>query len=345
MGDDPVGSSWDAVNAALATARHEVAAAAPDAETAAEGEAYVARILTTCLSDAFLGHLMSENGLSRALPTRGGPNPDYRMAFAGLDPARSYRLEGWLNASERVGVGTYSFGPGGSADISAYAAFDRTTVGEDGHFALDVAAGAEGPGTLPILPGARSIMMRVLHRDPGDEPARLVLSGGPPIRDLALAQGSTAAALGQVAQALTGSIRTFLEWSAVTSAARNAFHAEAPQMAQGVQGDPDTIYFLGSYDLAEGQWLEVTLPADLAGYWSLHAYNHWCEALPGAGIGDDRAAPDPDGSYRIAIGPSERGQTRNPIDTLGRRRGALIFRGIGTSAIAVPRTVLRGTGT
>jgi hypothetical protein len=141
-----------------------------------------------------------------------------------------------------------------SADVPALASFDFRALGdraqsqynrlrphhdEAARFALDVAAGAEGPGTLPILPGARSIMMRVLHRDPGDEPARLVLSGGPPIRDLALAQGSTAAALGQVAQALTGSIRTFLEWSAVTSAARNAFHAEAPQMAQGVQGDPD----------------------------------------------------------------------------------------------------------
>ena len=79
---------WDAVGAAVAVARSEVAAAAPDAATAAEGEAYVIRILTTCLSDAFLGHLMTEGGFSRALPTRGGPNPDYRMAFAPLEPAR-----------------------------------------------------------------------------------------------------------------------------------------------------------------------------------------------------------------------------------------------------------------
>jgi serine/threonine-protein kinase len=37
----------------------------------------------------------------------------------------------------------------------------------------------------------------VLHRDPVGEPARLVLNGGPPIRDLGLTQGSAEAALGQ----------------------------------------------------------------------------------------------------------------------------------------------------
>jgi hypothetical protein len=336
-------TGWEAVSAAVATARAEVAAAAPDAATAAEGEAYVMRILTTCLTDAFLGHLMTENGLSRALPTRGGPNPDYRMVFAPLDPACRYRLEGRLNDSERVGVGTYSFGPGGSADISAYAAFDASSVDEDGRFAVDVAADAAGSGSLPILPGARSIMMRVLHRDPHGEPARLVLSGGPQVRDLALAQGSTDGALGQVAQALVGSIRTFLEWSAVTSVARNRFHAEAPEMAQGVQGDPDTIYFLGSYDLAEGEWLDVTLPGGIPGYWSLHAYNHWCESLPGASMGDNIASPDADGTIRIAIGPSVWGDAANRIDTLGRLRGALIFRAIGADKVAVPRTALFNT--
>lgn len=135
---------WEAVNAAVATARAEVAAAAPDAATAAEGEAYVMRILATCLNDAFLGHLFSEAGMSRALPTRGGPNPDYRMAFAPVDPSRRYRLDGWLKDSERVGIGLYSFGKGGSAVISAYAAFDAANVGADGRFALDIAAEATG---------------------------------------------------------------------------------------------------------------------------------------------------------------------------------------------------------
>ncbi len=340
-----VAGDWEAVNAAVATARAEVAAAAPDAVIAAEGEAYVMRILATCLMDAFLGHLFTESGLVHALPTRGGPNPDYRMAHAAIDPARRYRLEGQLNDSERVGVGLYSVGPGGSARISDYAAFDREAVDADGRFAIDIATDANGPHTLTIRPGARVVMIRTLHRDPTGDPARLVMAGGPPIRGLTLAQGSADAALGQVAQALLGSIRTFLEWSAVTSAAVNMFHPETPPMAQGVQGDPDTIYFLGSFNLGEGEWLEVTMPAGIPGYWSLHAYNYWCESLPGAGIGDNNCIADADGEIRIAVGPMAGGDALNRIDTLGRRRGALICRFIGAVKVTVPTTVVRSNAT
>jgi hypothetical protein len=339
MSAEAVAAAWDKVHAAVATARAEVAAAAPDAVTAAEGEAYVARILTTCLTDAFLGHLTVEGGLTRALLTRGGPNPDYRIYSAPIDPGARYRIEGRLNGSERVGIGAYTF-EGGSAVISDYAAFDAKTAAPDGSFALDASTDASGPNTLTILPGARVFTIRVLHRDLRAEPATLRLAGGPPVHDLGLAQGSTEAALGQVAQALVGSIRMFLEWSAVTSASKNAFIAEEPKMAQGVQGDPDTIYYLGSYDLADGEWLEVAVPAGIPRYWSLHAYDHWCEHLPGASMGDNVAEADADGAIRIAIGPSAPSGAPNRIDTLGRRRGALIFRAIGAGSVAVPQTAV-----
>jgi hypothetical protein len=332
---------WDAVNAAVAAARAEVAAAAPDPVVAAEGEAYVMRILATCLNDAFLGHVFVDSGLARALPTRGGPNPDYKMAYAPIDQARRYRLEGWLNDSERVGVGLYGFGPGGSANISDYVAFDQDSVGSDGHFAVDIATDAEGGRSLTISPDARVVMIRTLHRDSTGDPARLILTGAPPVKDLTLAQGSVAAALAQVGQTLLDSIRTFLEWSAVTSAAVNGFHAKTPNMAQGVQGDPDTIYFLGSFNLWEGEWLEVTIPGGIPGYWSLHAYNYWCESLPGASMGDNNSIAEADGNIRITVGPTVGCDALNRIDTLGRRRGALICRFIGAVDTVVPTTVVR----
>jgi hypothetical protein len=331
-------TGWEGVNAAVAAAREAVAAVAPDDATAAE--AYVMRVLSSCLNDAFLGHLFAESGLTRALPTRGGPNPDYRMAHAQVDAAGRYRLEGRLNESERVGIGLYSFGAGGSADLAGYAAFDRASVDGEGRFSLHLSADADGPGTLAIPPEARVLMIRTLHRDPAGEPARVLLDGGTPVGDLTLARGTTEGALGQVAGALTNAIRTFLEWTAVTSAAANRFHAETPAMAQGVQGDPDTIYFLGAYQLGEGEWLEVTMPAGIPGYWSLHAYNHWCESLPGAGVGDRGSVADADGRIRIAVGPSGAGDAPNRIDTIGRRRGALICRIIGATSVAVPETKL-----
>lgn len=334
---------WQALSEAVATARAEIAAAAPDAATAVEGEAYVMRVLGGCLNDAFLGHHFVEDGFTRALPVRGGPNPDYRMLHAGLDPARRYRLEGILNGSERVGVGVYAFGKGGSTDLLAYTAFDAASADAAGRFALDIAADATGPGTLTIPAGARVVMTRTLHRDATAAPARLRLQGGDPVRDLALAMGSTEAATGRVAGAMLSAVRTFLEWSKVTGEAANRFYAETPDMAQGVVGDPGTIYFLGGYQLAEGEWLEIVLPGDIPGYWSIHAYNHWCEGLPGAGVGDHVAVADTDGRVRIAVGLSVGGHLPNVIDTLGRRRGALIARFIGAKSVGVPETHLHGS--
>jgi hypothetical protein len=332
-------AGWEAVNAALAAARAEVLAAAPDSAIAAEGETYLMRVLTACLNDAFLSHLFTESGLTRVLPVRGGPNPDYKMAVATLDQTRRYRLDGWLNNSERVGVGIYSFGPGGSANISSYVAIDRDSV-ESG-FSVDIATDAQGPRALAIRPDARVLMIRILHRDPCGAPARLVLSGGPPFSDLTQAQGNADAALRHVAQTLLRSIRSFLEWSAVTSAAVNRFHAETPSLAQTVQGDPDTTYFLGSFNLKHGEWLEVTMPAGIPGYWSLHAYNYWCESLPGAGVGDDSCITEADGTVRIDVGPTAGGDAPNRVDTRGRERGALICRFIGATQVTVPATVVR----
>jgi hypothetical protein len=102
-GDSATG--WEALKRAIDTARSELMAAAPDAASAAEAEAYLMRLMTAALDDAFLGHLRSERGLTRALPTRGAPNPDYIMWHAAVDSTRTYRLEGWLHDSERVGVG------------------------------------------------------------------------------------------------------------------------------------------------------------------------------------------------------------------------------------------------
>ncbi len=331
---------WNAISEAVSAARAALAAAAPDAKTAGEGEAYLMRNLAACLADAFLGHLLVEGGLTRVLPTRGGPNPDFQMWVAALDPAGSYRLQGWLNGSERVGVGLYRFNAGG-AEIAAYSAVDANSVDGEGRFELALGADAEGEGALRIAPDARVMIVRILHRDPTTAHARLLLQGGPPVDDLQVAQGNSQAALAQVAQALTGNIHLFLEWTAVTSAAKNAFHEETPAMRQGVQGDPDIAYALGSFDLEEGQWLELVLPAGLTGYWSLHAYNHWCESLPGAGVGDNSARPDNDGSIRIAIGPDDTGDAPNSIDTRGRRRGALIFRHIGAAPVPI-RTRLCG---
>jgi hypothetical protein len=156
-------------------------------------------------ASARLGHLHIQGGLAAALPVYGGPNPDYIMRHTLINPEGHYRLEAQLNGSERVGVGLYTIGCNGAPLIAGYTAFDGASCRPDGAFALDIAANATGPDGLVIAPGARILMMRVLHRDTS-QPARLELIGGEPRRGSTLATGSNDGALVQVANIVLANI-------------------------------------------------------------------------------------------------------------------------------------------
>jgi hypothetical protein len=335
-----VQAGHDSVEALLARARAELHAAAPDTETAAEVETYLMRLVTASLDDIYLGHLRREAGLMRALPTRGAPNPDYLMWHAGMQQTHRYVLRGRLHESERVGIGLYAIGPTGATLLRAYRVHDRASVDSSGEFCLSIGADLTGPDTLTLTPQTRVLLVRVLHRTAG-LPCALTLTGGPPAPCFASVALAGDAALVQAAQSALRGVRMFLNWTLVTSERPNCFLAPPATLAQEVQGDPDTLYGLGYYHLQSGQWLEAVMPEGRYAYWSLHAYNHWCEALPGAGMHDLQALPDEDGRIRVRIGRAAPANLRNRLDTLGRQRGALVFRALGADAAQLPEVRLR----
>jgi hypothetical protein len=341
-----VSAGWDTLNQAIAEARTLIAAEAPDAETAAEGEAYVTRMVAAGLAGAVLGHHLREGGLARALPVYGGPNPHYIMRSAGIDPGRRYRIEGRLNGSERVGVGLYAIGPNGAPLIAGYTAFDCTNCPADGSFSLELALDAENMGALAVPPDARILLFRTLHRDEGTEPARYSLMGGEEPRGPTLMTGTNDGALAFVAKGLRENVREYLKWMAAARDLPNRLDRAPPALAETVIGDADTQYFLGGFDLAEGEWLEVVLPPIGAPYWSLHGYNFWYEHLQTPGVHDRNAVADADGFVRIAVGPERPVGAHNWIDTVGRRKGAFVCRVVGADAmIDRPQTQLHRAGT
>ncbi|MEW9854551.1 DUF1254 domain-containing protein [Novosphingobium sp. M1R2S20] len=329
--------TWEALNAAVTEARALIANRAPDPETAAEGESYITRVVAAGLSGAVLGHLLKEDGLGRPLPVYGGPNPDYLMRHAGIDPSRSYRLDGRINGSERLGIGLYKPGVAGGTPIEVgYISLSRTDCDSDGRFFLDLVSGDAADDKLAISPEARILLVRILHRDPDSEPARLRLSGAAPSPGLALMMGSNDAALGFVAHTLGVNVREYMRWTDAVQAHPNRLAGAPPELAEAVQGDPDTQYFLGSYDLADGEQLRVTMPAGISGYWSVHAYDYWFQYLQTPGVHDRNARADADGRVRLTIAPDGVQGGANAIDTLGRRKGSLICRVIGGCRVDPP---------
>lgn len=320
---------WSGFDAAVATARAELLAAAPDADTAAEAEAYLMRVVAATLADAFVKEHLTVGGLGRALPVKGAPNPDYILWGGGIDPTRAYRLEGRLNGSERVGVGAYALDANGGTLLTWYAAVDPSSTASDGSFDLALVPPAE----------SRVLVVRVLHRDPAAEPARLVLSGGATSPGLTPVTGTVDGALAFAARSLLAGVRQFLEWTRLISAQPNTVVEPPPSIAAVVEGDPATRYLFAAYDLSPGQTFEVLIPDGLPGYWSLHAYNHWLEALPGAGVHDRSAVPDPDGRIRVRIGAAADQPKPNHIEP-ARGRGVLVFRAYDAEGTDPPRGVL-----
>lgn len=333
-------NGWETLNAAITEVRALIAAEAPDPEIAAEGDAYIARIVAAALSGSVLGHRHMQGGLATAMPVHGGPNPDYIIRHAMVDPDSRYRLEGRLNGSERVGVGLYTIGRNGAPLIAGYTTFDGSNCGPDGEFSLDIAADAQGSGTLAIPSGARLLMVRALHRD-NSQPAQLDLAGGQAQRGPTLVGGSSDVALAYVASMVRSTVTEYLKWMVAARNLPNRLDAAPPELADTVVGDAGTQYFLGGFDLGEGEWLEVTLPVGLSGYWSLHAYNFWYEHLVTPGLHDRNAVAGDDGLIRIAVGPELPADAVNRLDTLGRRRGAFVCRIVGNKEqIQAPRTLV-----
>lgn len=235
-----------------------------------------------------------------------------------------------------MAVGLYTYGANGAPIIAGHTAFDTGNCGPDGRFSLDL---GESSGGLPIPAGVRVMLVRVLHRNPDQEPASLRFTGASPEAGLALATGSNDGALAFVARSIGNNVREYLKWMKAAQALPNRFDEAPEELTETVQGDGDTQYYLGGYDLAEDEWLDVTMPVGLPAYWSLHAYNVWYEHLQVSGVHDQNAIAGPDGVIRIGVGPKVPDSVENKIDTLERRKGAFICRIIGGGQC--PQAVVR----
>lgn len=313
--------------------------AAPDAETASEGRAYVARLYA-----AMLGRMLPPpDAALDALPyiqmAIAGANPDYRMAQALLDPGALYAIEGNANGADRIGIGLYAPGADGALTLKAYHVVPLV----DGCVRVTVGPPGADPVTLELTPDAPMLMLRELYRR-GDQPrADLRLRRiGPHGPHIAADASPTAVAQRMAAAcAQTGALlHRFLEWTTRFAELPNRVTPLAPDLDRAVQGDPGTCYFSGYFDLANDEYLEIAMPALACQYWMAQATTHWLEPIHGADCNDATAHSDPDGCLRIRIGAAASDQP-NWLDTAGRRRGAILIRIVDGTIDGTPVATLR----
>jgi len=324
-------AGWDDLAAALAGFEAELVAQAPDAVSAADARAYVARLLTGALHDGFLAHEDTANGLKRSWARLGGPFLDYRMWQTVVEPGRDYLLTGDLADVERLGVGTYSVTPESVLLMDDYAVIRPAAGGN----AFSLAIGPAG--ALKTAPATRILMLREFLRRSGDQPARLRLTyaDGTPLPPPASHHD-----LAMVAARVGAMTRQFARWSGLMAQHPNQFTTPPAELAAAYNGDAGTHYYPGYYDLADDEVLVIERPAFACATWSVTAYNHWLEPLlpPFTDLGrtDDHRlglAPEAPATIRLAAKPGA------GIDIVtGRSRGAMLHRTLEADVLAVPAT-------
>ena len=98
--------------------------------------------------------------------------------------------------------------------------------------------------------------------------------------------------------------------------------------ARQAQPNPLVNYMNIRMELGEGESLLIEGRPPKAPYWSVAFCDYWMSNPGGRTTGwlnDSTVALEPDGGYRVVVGPEDPG-VKNWIDTTGHTRGGLLWR-------------------
>ena len=182
--------------------------------------------------------------------------------------------------------------------------------------------------------GTNSLTIRQTLLDrPNQTPAELFLertdAGSPP---QPVDPERLAAALGRAGFTVAAVVGQFLGWTASFASHPHQVRPIDPQLLAFAQGDPDTSYDYGYYDLGTDQaWIIEFEPPECE-YWNIQLGNHWLESLDfeyyRTSLNHHTAPVEDDGTVRVVVARHDPGHP-NWLDTAGHARGGLALRWVG----------------
>ncbi len=329
--------SWEGFCDALRGAGRQVLEAAPDDDfDRAEGLRYVTRLATN-----FLRANLEEADPARALLNQSGvkiglDNPDYVYGAARLSPSFEYRLRGRLNDAHSIRMGAFSGGLGTPEGLirDSYLTTEDLSVATGGLFEVTISTEPRPGPWLAMKEGTNSLTIRQTLLDrPNQTPAELTLErtdGGSPPQPVDPER--LAGALGRAGFTVTAVVDQFLGWSAGFAAHPHRIRPIDPELLAFAQGDPDTSYNYGYYDLGPDEaWIIEFEPPECE-YWNIQLGNHWLESLDfehyRTSLNHHTAVVEGSGTVRAVVARRDPGHP-NWLDTAGHARGGLALRWVG----------------
>ena len=350
MGEDATrasqGRAWAAFCDRLEKVGEQILAAAPeDPFDQAEGLRYLGRLTRSFLRTGLEHGQPNPVSLIGETPKIGLDNPDYVYGQARLDPLAEYRLRGRIGDAELIGFGSYSGGLGTAQGLvrDGYLESGQLERDEEGRFEIAVHRRPRPGNWLPMGEGTNALQVRVtlLERAHQQVPPLELLRLGEVPAPSPLDPARFARALDRTGSMIEGVVGQFLGWTASFEAHKHEIRPIDPSLLAVAQGDPNTSYHYGYWELGPDEAFVIELDPPDCEYWNLQIGNHWLESLDfmhhQTHVNHRTAVRNEDGSVTIVVAPRDPGRP-NWLDTVGHARGALALRWVGASEIPVPRT-------
>lgn len=212
---------------------------------------------------------------------------------------------------------------------------DDLETDDDGRFELVLSADPPPENSLPLDDRATSLVVRQFFYDwEHEEPADLTIEclSRPPRDASTPVAPDPAAALARQLVALGAFVEESVTfWWDIEEMGRNAgLNAfREPNARTDMGGAAENVSQWGSWELADDEALVIEVTPPPATYWSLAMGDQWWESLDYAGhqtsLNGHQAVLDEDGVFRAVVGHRDPG-VANWLDTVGNRRGPMIFR-------------------
>jgi hypothetical protein len=331
-------SAWHGFMESMKRAEDMVASRAASVDATLDGLRYIALVGAGAIERALDPQLKTQGGFYYSQSRVAAANPDYVMGQAVIDPQRRYRITGQVNGAARLGFGLYTPGADAALRLDAYTSTNRIEIDDDGRFEVTIGPTGGGISHLETKPETKLAFVRQLYLRPDDARAEVTLEAldpGPPV-----AQPSLNDSFANATRQFDAIMRRFMHWTDTMYQSRNKMVQMPPELDDVVQGDPDTHYACGSFDLQPGEALQIDIVPGPCDYWMISAQDQWLVPIRGCHFNNATARLRADGSARFILAP--RGSGDNRLVTQGRMHGTLFARVVNAAERSIPRlTVIR----
>ena len=301
-----------------------------------EGYRYLARLVNYSLSKFLDPPSPIRPIIDYNSPRIGGDNPDFVYGQTLISGLYDYRIHGNKNDAFNISFGSYYGGLGSDKGLqcSGNIQLKELSIGADGEFELIVSKNNNQGDWLPIIHETNSILIRqtLLNREvdiPADISIELIKTSTVDHIKQPLTSSQFLNTLNLSGMFVEGVVKQFLHWTHNFKSKPNEINPTDPDLLKFANGDPDTFYHNGYFELNSDEVLLVELAPPNCEYWNIQVTNYWLESLDYMDFcthfNHSNARADVDGKYRFIISPKDPG-LYNWINTVEHSRGCISIR-------------------